>query len=88
MRARFYYLRGMTAFRLGKRADALHYLALAREVAGERNDGLRPEWATAMARTILELAPDGAGGEEANLAARGTSGGERGRVNASRPIRD
>lgn len=69
MRARFYYLRGMTAYRLGKRADALHYLALAREVAGEQNDGLRPEWATAMTRTITELAPDGAGGAESRIGA-------------------
>jgi len=76
MRARFYYMRGMTAYRLGKRADALHYLALAREVAGPQNDGLRPEWATAMTRTITELAPDGAGGEESRIGSA-TSGGEQ-----------
>jgi hypothetical protein len=82
MRARFYYLRGMTAYRLGNRPDALHYLALAREVAGERNDGLRPEWGTAMTRTITELAPDGAGGEESRVNAR-TSGGEQRNADSS-----
>lgn len=60
MMARFYYLRGMTAFRLGKRDDALHFLALAREVAGDRGDGLRPEWKQAMDRTLVELTPSDA----------------------------
>jgi len=60
MTARFYYLRGMTAFRLGKRDDALHFLALAREVAGDRGDGLRPEWKQAMDRTLTELTPSDA----------------------------
>lgn len=30
--AYFYYLRGMTAFRLDRRTEALHYLALSREM--------------------------------------------------------
>jgi hypothetical protein len=83
MRARFYYLRGMTAYRLGKRADALHYLALAREVSGPRSEGLRPEWATSMTRTITELAPNGAGGEESRTG-EPTSGGEQPAPPASR----
>jgi len=68
-RSRFYYMRGMTAYRLRHRADALHYLALAREVSGPRNMGLRPEWVTAMTRAIDDLAPDGAGGEESRVRA-------------------
>ena len=39
MRARYYYLRGMTEYRLGHRLDALHYLAVAREVAGDVQHG-------------------------------------------------
>lgn len=31
-RARYYYLRGMTDFRIGYRAEARHYLALARAI--------------------------------------------------------
>lgn len=61
MRAKFYYLRGMAAFRLGNRPDALHYLALAREVAGPRNQGLRTEWASNMRRTIAEILPEEGG---------------------------
>jgi hypothetical protein len=81
-RSRFYYMRGMTAYRLRHRADALHYLALAREVSGPRNMGLRPEWVTAMTRAIDDLAPDGAGGEESRVRApsrgdEGPSDGER-----------
>lgn len=60
-RARFFYLRGMTAYRLGKRPDALHYLALAREVAGPRHQGLRTEWGRQMDRVLEELTPHGAG---------------------------
>jgi hypothetical protein len=57
-RSTFFYLRGMTAYRLNHRADALHYLALAREVSGEEGLGtLRPEWRTQMDRTLEELTP-------------------------------
>ena len=61
MRAKFYYLRGMAAFRLGNRPDALHYLALAREVAGPRNQGLRSEWSANLRRTIAEILPEEGG---------------------------
>jgi hypothetical protein len=81
-RSRFYYMRGMTAYRLRHRADALHYLALAREVSGPRHMGLRPEWVTAMTRAIDELAPDGAGGEESRV--RGSSGGDEGANDGAR----
>jgi len=74
MRGRFYYLRGMTAYRLGKRNDALHYLALAREVSGPRGEGLRSEWQQQMDRALTDLTPN-----DASFAARpatSTSGGE------------
>ncbi len=57
MRARYYYLRGMTDYRLGHRDDALHYLALAREVAHDDDRGLRPGWKQSMQRTLAELTP-------------------------------
>lgn len=67
MRARFYYLRGMTAYRLGHRNPALHYLALAREVSGEESSGaLRPEQRQTMERTLAELTP-----QDATFHARG-----------------
>ncbi len=71
MRARFYYLRGMTAYRLGRRTEALYYLALAREVAGERGVGLRDAWRSNLEGTLEELTPT-----TATYVARGTSGGE------------
>lgn len=57
MRARYFYLRGMAEYRVGHRADALHYLAVAREVAGDDGAGLRPEWRQIMDRTLTELTP-------------------------------
>jgi hypothetical protein len=60
LRARFYYLSGMTAFRTGDRVRARHYLALCREEAGEHGIGLTPEWQTNMSATLFTLGADGA----------------------------
>lgn len=59
-RARFYYLRGMSAHRLGQRDDAYYFLALAREVAGEDGRGLRDPWKMQLTDTLAELTPEGA----------------------------
>ncbi len=59
-RARFYYLRGMSAHRLGQHDDALYYLALAREVAGDEGRGLREPWKAQLTDTLTELTPEGA----------------------------
>ena len=76
MRARFYYLRGMTAYRLGHRNPALHYLALAREVSGEEGSrALMPEQRQTMERTLAELTP-----QDASFRARGAQ--EEGRETA------
>jgi hypothetical protein len=56
-RARYFYVRGMTEYRLGHRPEALYYLAVAREIAGDDGDGLRGEQQELMARTITELMP-------------------------------
>jgi hypothetical protein len=83
MRARYYYLRGMTEYRLGHRGDSLHYLAVAREVTGDGGAGLRPEWRQIMDRTLTELTPRGlthrppeAGSDGEVENTEGTSGGE------------
>ena len=57
---RFYFLRGMTAYRLDHRDDALFYLGIAREVAGEGDGSLGPRWQQTMERTIAELTPESA----------------------------
>jgi len=58
--AHFYYLRGMTAFRLGQREDALHYLVLADELCAEDPDSLLVTWQPVMQRTLQEIVPTGA----------------------------
>lgn len=60
-RVRFYYLRGMTAERLGQRADALHYLSLANEgvqSAGTRA-GLTDDQRRTLDVTLPTLIPTG-----------------------------
>jgi hypothetical protein len=56
-RTRFYYLRGMTAFRLGQRDDALHYLALTAELSDRDLAHLPADWRPVMERTLQELMP-------------------------------
>src|SRR5688572_29317030 len=58
-RARFYYLRGMSAFRLGQRADALHYLALAQVLFTDAPDEIPPPWRPVLERTLEALGPGG-----------------------------
>lgn len=55
--ARFHYLRGMTAFRLGQREDALHYLVLAEQLTAEDPERLPASWREVMARTLQEIMP-------------------------------
>ncbi|MDH5490868.1 MAG: hypothetical protein OEY14_02730 [Myxococcales bacterium] len=56
MRARFYFLRGMTAYRLGKRTEALHYLAVCREITRE-GAVIEPSWQEEMEELVTELTP-------------------------------
>ncbi len=81
MRARFYYLRGRTAYELGQRDDALHYLALAREevALGKAREARRallpPEWARDLEAKLAELTPTERGAFHARSAGA-SSGGE------------
>jgi hypothetical protein len=54
-RARYFYLRGMTDYRLGFRRDARHWLALARATDHEYPGGLAPEWRERLERYLGEL---------------------------------
>jgi hypothetical protein len=58
--ARFYYLRGMTGFRLGQREDALHYLVLAEQLSNEDSARVPQAWRPVMARTLQEITPTSA----------------------------
>ncbi len=76
-RARFFYLRGISAFRLGDIAHARHYLALCREEAQEEGVGLRSEWRANLEKVLADIARSAhatAGGEVA-LPAAAPAGG-------------
>jgi hypothetical protein len=70
MRARFYYLRGLTAYRLGDRAAARHNLALCREEAGPRMASLPTDWRSNLETALREMGvgPPGAPRELTNKA--------------------
>ncbi len=51
----YYYLRGMSAHRLGRNPDAVHYLALARELLDQGTGRLRPGWRRTLERSLAQL---------------------------------
>jgi hypothetical protein len=59
---RYAYLRGMTDYRLGFRADARHWLALARAMEQKYPGGLNPEWKERLAKSLDELNQEVYGG--------------------------
>lgn len=59
MRARYFYLRGMSEYRLGHRLDALHYLEVAKEIVGDDQRLLEQEQRELLERTLAELEPTG-----------------------------
>lgn len=69
-RAKYFYLRGMTSYRLGDRDDALHYLALAREEAGGAQ-GLDAQERKQMQHALAELTPQDASFHARKSAAEG-----------------
>lgn len=54
---RFYFVRGMSDYRMGRRDSALHYLALARETSQLEGGALPPADAEVLTRTLEELTP-------------------------------
>jgi hypothetical protein len=63
--ARYAYLRGMTDYRLGFRADARHWLAVARAVEQEHPGGLSQQWKQRLEEALADLNRDVYGGGEA-----------------------
>lgn len=64
--ARYAYLRGMTDYRLGPefRADARHWLAIAKAVEQEHPGGLNPQWKQRLDEALTDLNQDVFGGAE------------------------
>ena len=56
-RVRFYYLRGMSAYRLGQREDALHFLALGMHAHAREPEGLTARWREVLPHTFQGLTP-------------------------------
>jgi hypothetical protein len=54
-RTRYFYLRGMTDFRLGYRAEARHYLAVARAMESENPGALPTDWKARLNETLTTL---------------------------------
>src|SRR5271156_5731798 len=53
--ARYAYLRGMTDFRIGYKADARHWLAVAKAMDEKRPGVLSEEWRTRLDQSLAEL---------------------------------
>ncbi|HYO96466.1 MAG TPA: hypothetical protein VER33_18265 [Polyangiaceae bacterium] len=53
--ARYTYLRGITDYRLGFRADARHWLAVARAIEQEHPGGLHAEWKQRLESSLEDL---------------------------------
>jgi hypothetical protein len=69
-RSKFLYLRGMSAYRLGLRDDAVHYLSLARESVALDTNSLAPSLRTTLARALIVLESGTAPTARASLHAR------------------
>ena len=62
--ARYAYLRGMTDYRLGFRADSRHWLAIAKATELAHSGGLSVEWKERMEQSLTDLNQDVYGGNE------------------------
>jgi hypothetical protein len=54
-RARYAYLRGMTDYRIGYKADARHWLAVAKAMDEESPGILAPDWRTRLDESLAQL---------------------------------
>ena len=54
-RARYAYLRGMTDYRIGYRADARHWLSVAKEIDGQHKNALPEQWKSRLDPALADL---------------------------------
>jgi hypothetical protein len=64
LRARYYYLAGMSAYRIGQRAEARHALALCREEVDTLAEKLPPAWMHNLEKALEELSSSRSDAEE------------------------
>ncbi len=67
--ARYAYLRGMTDYRIGYRADARHWLAIAKAIEEKTPDSIPADWRNRLTSTLKELNDEVYGGGMQALAA-------------------
>ncbi len=60
---RYAYLRGMTDYRLGFRAESRHWLAIAKAIEQEHPGGFSPEWKQRLEESLDDLNQDVYGSE-------------------------
>ncbi len=65
--ARYCYLRGMTDYRIGYRADARHWLMVAKAIDDKNTDALPSDWKARLGTTLKELNDEVYGGGVASL---------------------
>ena len=69
--AHYAYLRGMTDYRIGYRADARHWLMIAKAIEDENKDALPSDWKNRLGTALKELNDEVYGG---GMAALGNDG--------------
>ncbi len=73
-RAHYCYLRGMTDYRIGYRADARHWLAVAKSVDDEHPNSIPPDWKNRLVTALNELNEEVYGGGMSALSNEGKKG--------------
>ncbi|MEO6419625.1 MAG: hypothetical protein ABIP39_09480, partial [Polyangiaceae bacterium] len=75
-RAEYSYLRGMTDFRIGYKADARHWLALAKAMEDQSPGTLPGDWKPRMEEALTALNEEVYGGGIASLSNMKERGGD------------
>lgn len=65
--AHYAYLRGMTDYRIGYRADARHWLMIAKAIDDENKDAIPADWKNRLESSLKELNDEVYGGGTAAL---------------------
>jgi hypothetical protein len=74
-RTRYAYLRGMTDYRMSYRADARHWLGLARAMEKQTPGGIEESWKDRLNQALTDLDGDVFGGAEGTSDSAGADGG-------------
>ena len=83
--AHYAYLRGMTDYRIGYRADARHWLAIAKAIDDKTPDSLPADWKNRLTPALAELNDEVYGG---GMAALGNDGKKAKKDEPKRPVKN